>query len=51
MTSGLALKVVVACAFATLSLYCLMTGRRDNDVKRLMLAVVCGILTAVVFGL
>jgi hypothetical protein len=51
MTPGLSLKVLVACAFGTASIYYLNTGRKNNDVGRLILAAVFGILTFLVFAL
>ncbi len=51
MSSQLAVKLVAACAFAVMSLYCLNKGRRENDVNNLITAAICGLLTAAVFML
>lgn len=49
MTPRLAVRLVSACVFGFLTVYLLATGRRENDVEKLILAVVCGLLTAAVF--
>ena len=51
MTPRLAVRLVTACVFGFLTVYLLSTGRRENDVEKLVLAVVCGLLVAVVFML
>ncbi len=51
MTPRLAVRLVSACVFGVLTVYLLTTGRRDKDVQKLLLAVVCGVLTAAAFAL
>jgi len=51
LTPGLAVKVLLACAFGAATLYYLNTGRRNGDVGRLILAGVFGTLTFLIFAL
>ena len=49
MTGKLAAKIVAACLFGVLALYYLNKGKAEHDFEKLVLAAVCGLLTAAVF--
>jgi hypothetical protein len=49
MTGKLAAKIVAACLFGVLTLYYLNKGKAEHDFEKLVLAAVCGLLTAAVF--
>lgn len=50
MTPDLAARIVAGCLFGVMTLYCLHTGKRDNNLNRLLLAAVFGLLTVAAFA-
>lgn len=51
LTPLLCAKVVLACVFGAMALHFLSSGRRQNDVGKLLMAGVFGMLTFLIFAL
>ncbi len=49
LSEATGIKGMLSMILASLTVYLLHTGRRDNDINRLFLAAVAGILTFLVF--